>query len=233
MRRGVVLVLLVAAAAPTQARADEVVRAEPSNRYANPEVTIDPGEAVTFRNNDIVRHDVTSEQKRADGKRLFVSELTSGGKSAPVEGAADLQPGVYAFFCSIHSQMKGTLTVNGTAGPLPTATATPTPTPTPRPDTTAPEVTLSGTLRARPIRRSKRVLLTLRSNEIANVVLRAKIGARKIGVRRLRVTAGEREIAIRIRKPRAVQSGKKLRIVVVAADRLGNRRRSELVVRLP
>ena len=177
-------------------------------------------------------HDVTSEQKRADGKRLFASELIDGGKSAAVAGAQDLQPGEYAFFCSVHeSQMKGTLKVAGT----PSATATPTasPTPTPVPDKTAPEVTLSGTLRAKPLRRSGQLTLKLRSNEAARIVLRVRVGSRRLGSRAVSVGEGSHGISIELRNRKAIRSGRRLRITVNATDDARNRRRTQLVVRLP
>ena len=57
------------------------------NRYSNPEIEIDQGEKVIFRNNDVATHDVTAEQKGPDGKPLFASELIDRGEEAEVEGA--------------------------------------------------------------------------------------------------------------------------------------------------
>lgn len=234
MRRGVALGVLVAAAAPAQAYADAIIRAAPSNQYSTPEVTIAPGEKVTFENGDLVLHDVTSEQKRADGRRLFASELTDGGKSAAVTGAPDLQPGDYAFFCSVHeTQMKGTLRVTGTPSATATPTASPTPTPTPVADRAAPEVTLSGTLRAKPLRRSKQLTLKLRSNEAARIVLRVRIGSQRLGSRAVSVGEGSHGISIELRNAKAIRPGRRLRITVNATDDAGNRRRTQLVVKLP
>ena len=227
MRRGIAVGLLAGVAFPAQAYADAVIRAEPSNRYATPEVTIDPGEKVTFQNGDVVAHDVTSEQKRADGKRLFASAILDGGQSGPVEGAAGLQPGEYAFFCSLHAQMKGKLTMTGT----PVATVTPTP--TAQPDTAAPEVTLSAELRANSLRRTKQLTLGLRSNETARVVLSVRVGSRRLGSRALNVGEGSHRLAIALRNVRAIRRGRKLRVVAVATDAAGNRRRTQLVARLP
>lgn len=228
VRRGVVLGVLVAAVAPAQARADEVIRAEASNRYTTPHVTIDPGEAITFQNADVVAHDVTSEQRRADGKRLFASEILDGGESGSVAGVPDLEPGRYAFFCSLHeAQMKGTVTVTGT--PVATVTATP----TPEPDTVAPEVTLSGTLRTKRIRRARELVVGLRTNEAARVILKVRIGSRRLGSRAVSLGAGSARLGIGLRNVRAIRSGRTLRVIVVATDAAGNRRRSQLVVKLP
>lgn len=233
VRRAVAVgVLVVAAAVPARAQADGTIRAAPSNRYSTGAVTIAPGEKVTFENGDLVLHDVTSEQKKGDGSRLFASEILDGGESGPVMGVPDLQPGEYAFFCSLHeSQMKGTLTVSGTPSASPTPGATPTA--TPAPDRTAPEVTLSGSLRAKPIRRARELTIGLRTNETARVVLRVRVGSRKLGSRAVNLGKGRARLAIALRNVRAIRSGRKLRVIVLATDAAGNRRRSHLVVKLP
>lgn len=219
--------LLVAVAAPASARADQVIRAEPSNRYTTTDVTIAPGEALRFQNADLVAHDVSSTQAKDNGERLFGSEILRPSESGPVNGTADLQPGQYDFFCSLHSSMKGRLTVSG--DPV----ATPEPTATPKPDTAAPEVALSGTLRARPIRRSGKIGLTVRSNEAAELTLVASIGKRRIGVLKAKLRAGRHQVAIRLTRKRPVRRNRVLRIATLAIDEAGNRRRASLVVRLP
>jgi plastocyanin len=229
MWRAVVASVLVAVAAPAAARAEQVIRAEPSTRYTTPEVTIAPGETVKFDNADVVSHDVTSRQAKADGERLFASEILGAGKTGPVKGTADLQPGQYEFFCSLHSSMKGKLTVTGDPAPTPQ----PTPTTTPEPDTAKPEVTLKGTLRARPIRRRGRIELTVRSNEDVELTLVARIGRRRIGRLELDIDAGRRRIAIKLTRRRPVRRARRLRIDTVAVDKAGNVRRTRLVVKLP
>jgi plastocyanin len=227
MRRALLAGLAVAAVLPAQARADGTVRAEPSNRYATTEVTIDPGEGLMFQNDDVVAHDVTSKQTKADGKRLFASEITDGGTTGEVKGAGDLQPGQYAFFCSLHSSMKGTLTVAGDPAPSPQ------PTVEPPPDTKKPEVTIAGTLRARAIRRHGRIGLTIRASEAVRLTLVARIGKRRIGRVSLRLSSGRRRVKIRLAHKRAVRKGRRLRVLAIAVDKAGNRRRSRLVVKLP
>lgn len=63
------------------------------------------GQKVKFTNLDIAPHDVRSTTGR------FSSALIGIGQSTPVNGVSSLPPGKYGFFCSIHPNMKGTLTV--------------------------------------------------------------------------------------------------------------------------
>jgi plastocyanin len=94
---------------PSQALADERIIAAPfSTGYVIPDVTIDPGEKVTFLNPDIAPHDVTSEEAG-----LFASKTVGTGSEVPVEGTDGLAQGTYPFICSLHPFMKGTLTVSG------------------------------------------------------------------------------------------------------------------------
>jgi len=74
--------------------------------YLTKNPTVNKGGAVVFRNFDIQVHDVTSVTPR-----LFKSKLIGIGKSATVNGVASLPRGRYAFKCSIHNNMRGTLTV--------------------------------------------------------------------------------------------------------------------------
>jgi plastocyanin len=92
---------------PAQAAADQRVIAAPfSSGYVVPDVTIDPGEKLTFFNPDVAQHDVVSEKPG-----LFASETVGTGAEVPVVGADTLASGSYPFICSVHPYMKGTLTV--------------------------------------------------------------------------------------------------------------------------
>ena len=106
------------ALAPT-ASADEQIAAGPPNRYLTPEVTIDQGEQVLFTNTDVADHDVLARDDGPGGKPLFRSELIGFGRTGPVEGTEYLTTGSYAFFCSIHPQMEGTLNVSSAGEPVP------------------------------------------------------------------------------------------------------------------
>jgi hypothetical protein len=48
-------------------------------------------------------HDTTSVERGLDGRTLFESPEVGAGKSAMVEGAEYLRPGLYHFICSIHN----------------------------------------------------------------------------------------------------------------------------------
>jgi len=106
--------LVVAACGPAAiAGAAERVVAVPQSQYATTNVAIDQGEPLTFLNLDAINHDVTARGKNAAGAPLFSSPLIGFGQEVPVTGADTLSPGSYAFVCSIHSNMDGTLTVGG------------------------------------------------------------------------------------------------------------------------
>jgi polyvinyl alcohol dehydrogenase (cytochrome) len=76
-----------------------------ASTYATPAVTIQQGQSLTFTNLDAVQHDVDAR----DGS--FESPLVGLGASTPVNGVEALVPGSYAFYCSLHPNMTGTLTV--------------------------------------------------------------------------------------------------------------------------
>jgi hypothetical protein len=171
---------------------------------------MDQGEPLTFYTFDVPNHDVTAEQKGADGKPLFSTPLIGFGDSAFVEGSQYLTAGQYAFFCTIHANMHGTLTVSSAGSPAP------------RPgggdpaDTKKPGVTArirSGDVGR--VRRSGKLQVEVAVDEGASVTLRAStrnvtIASGRIsnltgaGSRRetLRLTrAGKRALAGRSRAP--------------------------------
>lgn len=73
--------------------------------YATPLASVGQGGTVTYANLDIAAHDVVS----VDG--LFGTALIGTGQRVPVAGVENLAPGSYAFYCTLHSNMRGTLTV--------------------------------------------------------------------------------------------------------------------------
>lgn len=83
-----------------------------STGYATPVVPVNAGNQVSYVNLDIVQHDVTSVDKGPDGRPLFQSKLIGLGESTTIPGTEKLESGKqYAFYCSVHPGMKGTLVV--------------------------------------------------------------------------------------------------------------------------
>jgi plastocyanin len=68
-------------------------------------LTVAPGATITVSNVDSATHTVTSETKG-----LF--DVTAE-KGSPVTLTAPKAPGSYAFICTVHPSMKGTLVVSG------------------------------------------------------------------------------------------------------------------------
>ena len=124
MRRGACGAVAVAAVAGALALAGPVASAGaaerivaiPQSQYATSDVAIDQGEPLTFLNLDVLNHDVTARGKDGAGNPLFTTPLIGPGQEVPVEGADSLSPGSYAFFCSVHPNMEGTLEVGGGGG---------------------------------------------------------------------------------------------------------------------
>ena len=121
MRRGVLAAAVVSAMALLSAPAawaDETVYAVPVDMYSSDVITIDPGEALNFRNMDLNRHDLVSKTQ-AGGKPLFSTPLLSTSGEAIVQGVQQLGGGRYPFFCTVHTYMTGTLVVTGSSAPAP------------------------------------------------------------------------------------------------------------------
>ena len=74
--------------------------------YSPATLTVAKGTVVTFTNADSVAHTVTSGANRTkDGK---FDQSVAGGESTTVTFDT---PGTYEYFCTIHSSMKATITV--------------------------------------------------------------------------------------------------------------------------
>src|SRR5256885_12523350 len=98
------------------ALADKQVGAQPVDSYSG-DVTMSQGENLTFQNLDLQSHDVTASDKGPDGKPLFASPTIGFGQTAKVEGAQNVKPGTYKFYCTVHPFMTATLTVTGSGSP--------------------------------------------------------------------------------------------------------------------
>jgi plastocyanin len=220
---------------PVVAWADKTIEAAPPNRFSTTEITMDQGERLMFHNGDTVSHDVTASEATTDGKPLFKTPIVAAGKSAFVEGSQYLTEGHYAFICSIHPNMKGTVhvTAKGTPQQRPGSTTTES-----RPaDRTRPTLRLRILSRTTLTARVRRALVVrLNVSEPSHVELRAvarpRVGgplvtvARKVfhrvsGVRsaRLELTRAGRAALRRHRRLAVVVNG-------VAIDLAGNMARA-------
>lgn len=75
--------------------------------YAPADLEVNAGDTVTFRNSDDATHTATADGDAPDG---FDTGDIAGGDSAEVTFD---QTGDYAYSCSIHEYMKGTVRVIG------------------------------------------------------------------------------------------------------------------------
>src|SRR5918997_6968044 len=102
MRRVVVAALLGAAVLPAPAAAASPAVSMPGKYFEPARLTIVSGDAVTFRNADLVTHDV----------RIAGGQFASGplGRSGSWTQAVDA-PGEYPFVCTLHAFMSGNLSV--------------------------------------------------------------------------------------------------------------------------
>jgi plastocyanin len=89
----------------------------PATGYLTQQVLSTQGSALTFTNLDTTSHDVTSRATKTvivKGKKrqrpLFTGGVNGGGTTT-ITATKGLKPGTYAFFCSLHPGMTGTLTV--------------------------------------------------------------------------------------------------------------------------
>ena len=225
MRQRITLVavaLVTLGPAAAAAQADEEVTAVPFNRFSPASVTIDQGELLTFRNTDAASHNVTARQRGSDGRPLFASRTITNGRSAEVDGARFLTTGPYAFLCTIHPTMTGTLNVSSAGTPLPR----------PAPDTRAPELSAAvrRTTLAR-VSRSGRLTVNVGLDEAARLTLRAtaRVGGRRVALGRragVRLGEGRGHVAVRLsRRAREALAGARRAVVTVevrAVDEAGN-----------
>lgn len=202
--------------------ADEQITASPPNRYDNPNVTIDQGERLTFRNNDIREHDVTS----SPDPELFHSQLIGNGQTSFVEGSQYLTTGSYDFVCSVHLDMKGTLTVTSAGTPVPRpGSGGPPPA-----DATAPSVSVSAKrIRRSSLARSRKLRVGYGVSEAATVRITLKQGSRTLGSTTFEGTVPGGAVNLRLRsKP----TRKRLTLSISAKDTAGNVGRGSFVLRL-
>jgi plastocyanin len=229
MRKGVVVLTLAGAlAAPATAAADKEIVATSSTSFATPEVTMDQGEPLNFRNSDLTgtKHDVVAEDI-VDGKPLFRSDLIGQGVSF-VEGSQYLTTGTYKFFCSLHSSMTGTLTVsaNGTPKPRPGGGGGGGTTPPPAGDTTAPSVSLNvGLLTVSKLKKARKLAAKVTSDEAGKARVTIKYKSRTIGRATANLEADSAKtirVALGATARKLLKKGRKLTITATVTDASAN-----------
>jgi cytochrome c oxidase subunit II len=86
------------------------VQGNPS--YEPDPLTVKVGDTIAVENKDTTPHTVTNGKDATDPNmgKLFDTSIINAGDSADVV-TADLKPGEYPYFCSVHPYMTGSLTV--------------------------------------------------------------------------------------------------------------------------
>jgi plastocyanin len=102
VRRALPLALLALAAAPAGAQAAERVVDMPAKYFVPPNITMLAGDTVTWTNSDTIEHDVASV-----GVGFDSGVIGPGGRYSQTFS----QPGHYAYRCTIHAFMAGTVDV--------------------------------------------------------------------------------------------------------------------------
>ena len=80
--------------------------------YDPDSLTVKVGDTIAVDNEDSAPHTVTNGKDATDPNmgKLFDTSIINAGDSGEIV-TADLQPGEYPFFCSVHPYMTGTMTV--------------------------------------------------------------------------------------------------------------------------
>lgn len=122
------VIIAIGALAPVAAHAASQTVVVQNFAFAPPSLTINVGDTVTWTNRDAIAHTATAN---VGSPATFDRQLPASGGSATVAFSV---AGTYAYHCSIHPFMTGTIVVLGpTAAP-----STPRPTPPPTAPPTVP-----------------------------------------------------------------------------------------------
>lgn len=89
--------------------------AGPTGDYETPRVTISQDGQLSVVNGDRFTHTVTSEVTDSRGRPLFDVSVPPGA-TREIPDATGLAAGNYGFYCRLHPNMRGTLTVTGGPG---------------------------------------------------------------------------------------------------------------------
>ena len=217
--------LCAAAAFAPGALADKQVGAQPVDSYSG-DVTMSQGETLTFQNLDLQNHDVTANDKGADGKPLFASPTIGFGQSAKVEGAQNLKPGSYKFYCSVHPFMTATLTVTGSGAP---ASSSPPSESTQSSQSTAPSVSVAlGNAKLSKVRKSRKLPVKVTVSKASTVSVTALVGKKAIAAGKAIVSSGgsmtmNLSLSPAGRKALKGKRSVKVQLKAVAGDSAGNK----------
>ncbi|MHB8631377.1 MAG: plastocyanin/azurin family copper-binding protein, partial [Candidatus Limnocylindria bacterium] len=124
------------------ATADAASRTVAIQGFSFAPITIAVGDTVTWHDLDGVTHTATSDTKAFD-----TGPIAAGASSQAIPFTA---AGTFAYHCSIHPFMHGTVTVQAAATPPPTPTPPPATAPPTRPPTVAPTASPSPNSTATP-----------------------------------------------------------------------------------
>jgi plastocyanin len=216
-----VVVVAILALAGGVAYADQTIYAAPESQFVGGDITIAQGEKVTFTNADTVAHDVTALGKGSDGKALFASATTGPGQSNAVVGTEYLTTGTYQYECSIHTFMKGTITVSSSGTPAQRPGSPPPSQPQPAgSNSTAPALSVKVLDTKRSAVRKRRSLqLSVTTSEASSISFTASSGKTTVASGNQRFEkSGTRKVSIKLTKTglRLVKRSKALTVTVSA-----------------
>jgi plastocyanin len=101
---------LVSAAGAAGTKGNPIKAKTSSSAGFNPKsVTVKRGQVVYFKSTDKAPHNATAS-KKVKGKPAFAIGPSSGS-TGTFSGKVNAAPGTYAYICTIHPFMKGTLVV--------------------------------------------------------------------------------------------------------------------------
>jgi spore coat protein A len=80
-------------------------------RFLPGDISVQRGATLTLVNADPAAHDVTAVDVGPAGPLFRSATIDRPGQTAVVAGVESLDPGVYEFYCSVHTEMRGTVSV--------------------------------------------------------------------------------------------------------------------------
>jgi plastocyanin len=98
------------------ASADQTFSAVFHDRFEADAVTITQGDSLTFGNVDTDIHNLVAQQLGSDGRPLFSTPNVTPESTHAVDGVTLVPAGSYAFECTVHPFMQGTLIVTANGG---------------------------------------------------------------------------------------------------------------------